>query len=70
MYIKSKAKAYKLSAVFVGIALAGQVLLGVSNILFSLPISIAVAHNVVAACLLMTMIALTYHLRCKNLAKD
>lgn len=39
-----------------------QVSLGVSNILFSLPLSIAVAHNVVAACLMLALIAVTYYL--------
>jgi len=65
VYFKAKTSTFKSSALLVGIALVSQVILGVSNILFSLPISIAVGHNVVAACLMMTLIGLTYRLRRK-----
>ena len=44
---------------------SAQVMLGLSNIWFSLPLSVAVGHNVVAACLMMTLIGLTYRLRRK-----
>jgi len=37
-----------------------QVGLGVSNVLFQLPIAVAVAHNFVAACLLLNLLACTY----------
>lgn len=43
-----------------------QVALGVSNIWFSLPLGVAVAHNVVAACLMLTLITLVYGLKRKN----
>jgi cytochrome c oxidase assembly protein subunit 15 len=39
-----------------------QILLGVSNIVYSLPLAVAVAHNAVAACLLLVMVMLTYTL--------
>jgi len=65
IYIKAQTSTFKLSAVMVGVALFSQVMLGVSNIWFSLPISVAVAHNIVAACLMLTLIALTYLLRRK-----
>lgn len=39
-----------------------QVLLGISNIWFTLPLAVAVAHNLVAVCLMLSLIALTYHL--------
>lgn len=42
-----------------------QIGLGVSNIWFSLPLGVAVAHNVVAACLMLTLILLTYGLQRK-----
>jgi len=42
-----------------------QIGLGVSNIWFSLPLAVAVAHNVVAACLMLTLILLTYGLQRK-----
>jgi cytochrome c oxidase assembly protein subunit 15 len=37
-----------------------QVALGLSNVLFSLPLFIAVSHNAVAAMLLLTLIWLTW----------
>ena len=39
-----------------------QVTLGVSNIVLSLPVIVAVAHNLVAACLLLVMVWITYQL--------
>jgi len=42
-----------------------QIGLGVSNIWFSLPLAVAVAHNVMAACLMLTLILLTYGLKRK-----
>lgn len=65
VYSKAKTNTFKTSAILVGLALVSQVILGVSNILFSLPLSIAVGHNIVAACLMMTLIGLTYRLRRK-----
>lgn len=44
------------------IILALQVTLGVSNIVFSLPLSVAVAHNLVAALLLLAVITLLVNL--------
>lgn len=40
--------------------LAVQVSLGIANVVFSLPLAVAVAHNAVAVILLMTLIMLTY----------
>ena len=37
-----------------------QVTLGVSNVVLSLPVIVAVAHNIVAACLLLVMVWITY----------
>lgn len=65
VYVKAKANTVKSSVLLVGLALTSQVILGVSNILFSLPLSIAVGHNVVAACLMMTLIGLSYRLHRK-----
>ena len=39
----------------------GQILLGISNVLFSLPITIAVMHTVNACILLMSMIILLFY---------
>lgn len=47
------------------VVLSCQIGLGVSNIWFSLPLGVAVAHNVVAACLMLTLITLAYGLKRK-----
>ena len=65
IYSKAQTSTFKASAAVVGLALIAQVSLGVSNIMFSLPLSVAVGHNLVAACLMLTLIALTYRLRRK-----
>lgn len=44
------------------VVLVAQVLLGISNVVMSLPLTVAVAHNFVAACLLMVMVWITYYL--------
>ena len=62
IYLRSKTNILKVSTLLVGVALTSQILLGISNIVFSLPLGIAVAHNVVAACLMLTLINLTYRL--------
>jgi cytochrome c oxidase assembly protein subunit 15 len=65
IYLKAQTSIFRRSAVVVGLALLTQLSLGVSNIWFSLPLSVAVGHNLVAACLMLTLIALTYRLRRK-----
>ncbi|MBU2925972.1 COX15/CtaA family protein [Colwellia sp. 4_MG-2023] len=62
VYLRAKTNALKVATLVVGVALTSQVLLGISNIVLSLPLGIAVAHNVVAACLMLTLINLTYRL--------
>jgi cytochrome c oxidase assembly protein subunit 15 len=63
--LKAQTSLFRRSALLVAFALAVQVVLGISNIWFSLPIAIAVGHNIVAASLMMALIALTYRLRRK-----
>ena len=65
IYVKAQTVIFKRVAVVVALALLTQVCLGVSNIWFSLPLSVAVGHNLVAACLMLTLITLTYLLRRK-----
>lgn len=65
VYIKDSTNSLKSTVMLVGLALTSQVILGMSNILFSLPLSIAVGHNVVAVCLMMAMISLTFRLHRK-----
>lgn len=51
----------KLGAV-IGFVLLLQIGLGISNVLFSLPLAVAVAHNGVAALLLLTLVMLNFRL--------
>jgi cytochrome c oxidase assembly protein subunit 15 len=51
----------KLSAIMVSV-LGVQIILGVSNVVYSLPIVVAVMHNIVAACLMLVLINISYTL--------
>lgn len=57
----SSALVKKLSALMV-LVLGAQVILGVSNVVFALPIAVAVMHNAVAACLLLVLVTICYTL--------
>ncbi|MBV4486188.1 COX15/CtaA family protein [Pseudomonas sp. SWRI153] len=50
-------------AALVLIALAAQITLGISNVLFHLPLPVAVAHNAGGAALLLTLVLVNYHAR-------
>lgn len=65
VYRKSQSAFFKNAAKSLAFILSCQILLGISNIWFSLPLSVAVSHNVVAACLMLSLITLTYSLRRK-----
>lgn len=58
-----KISGYARIAVMLLIVLGGQVLLGISNVLFSLPLPVAVAHNACAAILLAGMVMLSYKVK-------
>jgi cytochrome c oxidase assembly protein subunit 15 len=45
------------------VALAVQVSLGLSNVVFGLPLVVAVAHNAGGAALLLTLVLVNYHAR-------
>lgn len=51
----------------IGLALLGQIALGIANVLLSLPLSVAVAHNTGAAILLSILLALNLSLRATGL---
>lgn len=55
-------------AVLVLLALLIQVALGLSNIIWSLPLAVAVAHNLGGALLLLTLVAMNYRLHIKPVA--
>jgi len=65
VFIKSNTIFFKKLSVLVAVLLFTQISLGISNIWFSLPLAVAVGHNVVAACLMLALIMLTYSLRRK-----
>lgn len=58
-----KISGYTGVAVMLMVTLAVQVLLGISNVLLSLPLPVAVAHNVGAAVLLAGMVMLNFRVR-------
>jgi len=60
--LKEKNTAVKRTTIFMFFFLVAQVSLGISNVVFGLPLAIAVAHNGVAALLLLSVIALNYFL--------
>jgi cytochrome c oxidase assembly protein subunit 15 len=45
------------------LALGGQVALGISNVIFHLPLAIAVAHNAGGAGLMLTLVLVNYRAR-------
>jgi len=63
VFTKTPNRTIRKSCVLVVVTLTAQVSLGISNIWFNLPLNVAVAHNVVAALLMLSLISLTYKLR-------
>jgi cytochrome c oxidase assembly protein subunit 15 len=53
---------YPRFAAWLLLVLLVQVALGISNVVFSLPLAVAVAHNGVAALLLLSLVALVHTL--------
>ena len=51
----------KLSTLMV-LVMGVQIILGISNVVYSLPIAVAVMHNAVAACLMLVLITISYTL--------
>lgn len=62
LYGQAASSSVRSLSVLLVLVLGLQVGLGVSNVVFSLPLVIAVLHNAVAACLLLVMILLSYTL--------
>ncbi|HEX5127386.1 MAG TPA: COX15/CtaA family protein [Rhodocyclaceae bacterium] len=50
-------------AVALGLAVVLQISLGISNVIFGLPLAVAVAHNAVAALLIYLMVSINFRLR-------
>jgi cytochrome c oxidase assembly protein subunit 15 len=66
IFLHAHSDFFKRLALLLGAVLIAQVSLGISNIVFSLPLAVAVSHNVVAACLMLVLISLTYYLQRKT----
>lgn len=62
LHVRLMKSGYKKMGILLVTVLAIQVSLGISNVLFSLPLPVAVAHNGGAASLLLTMVLITYTL--------
>jgi len=65
IFTKAQSGLFKKLSIGLLAVLLLQVGLGISNIVLSLPLAIAVSHNVVAACLMLILIMLTYSLKRK-----
>ncbi|QDP02602.1 COX15/CtaA family protein [Thalassotalea sp. PS06] len=63
LFFKAQSATMKKASLIMGGILLIQVALGVSNVVFSLPLAVAVAHNVVAAILMLALITITYTLK-------
>ena len=59
--IRSGLTQLKVTGIFTLILLLLQVSLGIANVKFSLPLPVAVAHNGVAALLLLSLVAMLHH---------
>ncbi len=59
---KAKSHFFRRSLIVIGLLLSLQILLGISNLVFQLPLWNAVAHNAVGALLLLSLVALNYNL--------
>lgn len=60
LHVKLMKAGHKKLAGWLMLVLIAQVSLGISNVVFSLPLPVAVAHNGVAALLLLTMVYITH----------
>lgn len=59
---KAKSQFFRRSLIVIGLLLSLQILLGISNVVFQLPLWNAVAHNAVGALLLLSLVGLNYNL--------
>jgi len=66
LIIKLFSHGWRRFALWLGLLLLTQVSLGISNVIFSLPLPVAVAHNGVAALLLISVAALVHYLGLKS----
>jgi len=60
LFMRASSDIVKRMAVLLVLVLAVQIGLGISNVVYALPLIVATMHNAVAACLLLVMVLLTY----------
>lgn len=59
-FAKAQSKVMRRALTWVAVALVVQLALGFSNVIFMLPLKVAVAHNLVGALLLLSLVGLNY----------
>jgi len=62
IFARARSVAIRVISVIITVLLTIQILLGVTNVLAVLPLPIAIAHNAVAALLLLALVTLNYYL--------
>jgi cytochrome c oxidase assembly protein subunit 15 len=62
LYAAASSNLIKKLSVIMVLVLGAQVILGVSNVVFSLPIVVVLLHNMVAACLMLVLVTISYTL--------
>lgn len=62
LYAAASSSLIKTLSIVMILVLGAQIILGVSNVVFSLPVAVAVMHNAVAACLMLVLVTLSYTL--------
>jgi cytochrome c oxidase assembly protein subunit 15 len=63
LFWKTSSGMIKRIVVLMVVVLSLQIALGISNVVYALPLIVATMHNAVAACLLLVMILLSYTMR-------
>jgi cytochrome c oxidase assembly protein subunit 15 len=62
LYTRAHSTLIKRLSILMVLVMSVQIALGVSNVVYSLPIAVAVMHNAVAACLMLVLVTISYTL--------
>jgi len=62
VFARAKSLAIRILSVVIAVLLTLQILLGITNVLTFLPLPVAIAHNAIAALLLLSLVTLNYYL--------
>lgn len=63
VFARARCLAIRIVSVAIAVLLTIQILLGVTNVLALLPLAVAIAHNAIAALLLLALVTLNYYLQ-------